>query len=122
MRLARLGKMPTTAVRRLISLLSRSSGLVEQVGLGIGQQLGDGREPWSDALDDTTRLFPGGALVGLFEDRADGRRDHAPGVSRDEVLGIARAVHTAALPGRPEELLTDSLHQTPVVVADDQPH
>ncbi len=61
---ARLGKMPTTAVRRLISLLSRSWGLVaaelapvtvgkgeaaEQVRPGGGEQLGDGCEAWPEA-------------------------------------------------------------------------
>jgi len=66
--MARVGKMPTTAVRRLISLLSRSWGVRaedlaavrigkrevdEEIGLGADQQLGDGREAGREAIDDT---------------------------------------------------------------------
>ena len=71
---ASFGKMPTTSVRRLISLLSRSSGLFDQiwrqwlvrecqvgehVGLGIVEQ---GGEPWeadAEAVGDLAPLLAG---------------------------------------------------------------
>ena len=82
-----------------MALAEREVG--EQVGLGLGQQLGDCGEAWPEALDHPPGLLFGRALVGLLEDRADRTGDHAPGMAWDEVLGIARAVHPAALPGGP---------------------
>jgi hypothetical protein len=60
-------------------------------------------------------------LVGLLEDRADDRRDHAPGTPWHEVLSVAGEVDPAALPRRAQELLADRHHEPRVVVADDEP-
>ena len=38
-----------------------------------------------------------------------------------EVLGVAREVHPAALPGGPEQLLADRGHEPGVGIADDEP-
>ena len=127
---ARLGKMPTTAVRRLISLLSRSwrvgaadlaavrlgeREVREQVGLGVGQQLGDRREARPDAVDDPVDWSRGRALVGLLEDRADGRRDHAPG-RRGTRSWALRVSGPGSAASRAQELLADGLDEAAVVV------
>ena len=46
----------------------------------------------------------------------DGPRRRPSGMARDEVLGVARAVHRAALPESAQELLADGLDQAAVVV------
>ena len=71
--------------------------------------------------DDAAQLGPRGVLVGLLEDGADDRRDHAPRRARHEVLGVAGEVDPAALPGGAQELLAHGGHETAVVVADDEP-
>jgi hypothetical protein len=101
MRLARVGKIPTTAVRRLISLLSRSWGLVlriwrrwasgerevdEQIGLRLEEQAGDGRKADREPVGHPAQLLGRGMLVGLLEDAPDRRGDHACGTARDEIL------------------------------------
>ena len=87
---ASLGKIPTTRARRLISLLSRSSGLStrssasgsgergegEDFGFGVVHQRADLREPVGELVAD---LVPGrgdGGRVGLGEDGAEHRGDH----------------------------------------------
>jgi hypothetical protein len=107
---ARLGKIPTTPVRRLIYLLSRSSGFVErdlaamglgerevgeQVRLGVGEQPGDGRKAGLEHGDHPAAVLAGRGPVGLLEDRPDGRGEHAPGRARDEVLGVPGEVDPA---------------------------
>ncbi len=94
-RMASSGKMPTTLVRRLISLLSRSSGLVEadlapvrcreggegeDVGLGLVEDAS--ARLGNCVVEDratTSCSWCGHVLgVGLGEDRADGRRRPCP--------------------------------------------
>lgn len=135
---ARLGKMPTTAVRRLISLFSRSWGFVERIWrrwlsgkarwvsrsgwASVSSSATAGKRGRPETVDHPVELGPGRALVGLLEDHPDGRRDHAPGGARDEVLGVAREMDPAALPAGAQELLSDGLDEARVVVADDEPH
>src|SRR5450759_4039354 len=135
MRLARVGKIPTTAVRRdlLVQPLQRvrapdprpmglrEDEVDEQVGLGLDEQVGDCREASGQAVGHPPELLRCGVLVGLLEDRADDRRDHAPGGAWHEVLGIPGEVDPTTLPRRSQELLADGLDETPVVVADDEP-
>ena len=82
---------------------------------------GASREARPETVDDAVALLVGRGLVGLLEDRADGRGDHAPRGAWHEVLGVAREVDPAALPAGAQELLTDGLDEPRVVVADDEP-
>ena len=93
---ASLGKMPTTSVRRLISPLSRSSGLVEcslvavggreghvgqDVGLGLVEEAGELGQLGPQLIGDPAPLGLGGVGVVLGEGGADEGRDHAAGRS-----------------------------------------
>jgi hypothetical protein len=88
----------------------------EEVGLGLREQLRHARVRPRHAVDHPVELLAGGRAVGLLEHAPDGRGDHAPGRARDEVLGVAREVHPAALPARAQELLVDRLDEARVVV------
>jgi hypothetical protein len=94
----------------------------QQIGLGIGEQVGDGGEPRAQALEHGVDLAPCRPLAGLLDHQADRRPDHAPRAARHEVLGLAGEVGAAPLPGRSEELLADDPSEPGVVVADDEPH
>src|SRR3954447_9792262 len=107
------GKIPTTSVRRPISLLKRSSGLVllssisarreavegEEVVLGVGQQR---RHLRQDALQ-LRQCFaqPGPRLLqrGGAEDRPDQRRQQAVLVLARVAEAVPEEGHGAALPG-----------------------
>ena len=135
---ARLGKMPDDrgpALDLLVEPLERdwcsgsgdggSRGSVKwarRSASASSEQLGDRREARLERVDDLTELLAGRTLVGLLEDRPDGRGDHAPRRARHEILGVAGEVDPAALPARAQELLADGLDQARVVVADDQAH
>jgi hypothetical protein len=101
---ARVGKMPATrgpaldllfeplvrvGAADLATVAGREGQVGEQVGLGLDQQPGDGPEARSQAVDHPAELVARRGLVGLLEDRPDGRGDHAPGTARDEVPSVA---------------------------------
>src|SRR5829696_9779890 len=84
-----LGKMPTTRARRLISLLTRSSGLVdhtlgqwlrgkagEHFGFGLIHQWPDLGEGCGELVADAVPGVGDGAGVGLGEDRPEYGGDH----------------------------------------------
>jgi hypothetical protein len=132
-----LGKIPTTSVRRLTSRLSRSSGLVDQilrpvrvrevgeggqVGLGLAQQLGDGRELPLEGVGDDFDLLADGVGGRLGEHGPDGRGDHLGVALVDLGQRVAHEVHPAALPGGALQHGLDGVGQAAVAVADDQLH
>ena len=132
---ASLGKMPTTLVRRLISPLTRSRGLVdqslvqcawgkaregEQVARRVGELGGDVGELGAQGGGDLAELGPDVGGVGLGEDRPDGGRHHlglGPGHLGQDV---AHEVDPAPLPGRPDEDLGDGGFEPEVVIGDDE--
>ena len=93
----------------------------EEVGLGLGEQVGHRREAASRPSTTRRSWALAEASSGCSKIEPDDGRDHPPRRARDEVLGVAGEVDPAALPGGSEELLVDRLDQAPVVVADDQP-
>ena len=131
---SRPGKMPTTSVRRRISLFSRSWGLLVQIcrqtsrGKAVKARMssrawsrcGRGRELGLERGDDLAVLGPDRGGVGLLEDGADQR-----GYPRLGGLGhpgeqVAVVVRPAPLPGRAGQDRGDRVHQPGVVVADHQ--
>ena len=118
-RLRSSGKMPTTSVRRPISLLKRSSGFVrpqlapvrarervegQDVGLGVLEHRRDLGQPPVEMRDrfrePVARL---GERVGV-EDRADQRAQQPVLVLAGVAEAVAQEVHGAALPGAAEDL------------------
>src|SRR3954471_5761588 len=84
------GKIPTTSVRRAISRLKRSSGLVdlilgqcsareivegEHIGLGVLEQRGDLRQSALELADGVTQPAAGLIAVGRGEDGPDDRAE-----------------------------------------------
>ena len=106
---ARSGKMPTTSVRRRISRLSRSLGLLDQiwrqisfgnavkardVGPGALEVLGHRRELLTQGVDDPVELGVHRLGVGLVVDRMQQRLDPAPprlGSHGHQVGGVVSA-------------------------------
>ena len=135
---SRSGKIPTTSVRRRISRLSRSLGLLDQIWRQIsfgnavkartsaraasrcsataGSLLGQG-------VEDPVELGVHGVGVGLVVDRVQHRLDPGPscssGSTRHQVRGVVGA---AALPGRAGQVRRDRLDQAGVGVGGDQLH
>ena len=113
---ASLGTMPITSVRRLISPLRRSKGLVEwslarcslgkligeHVRLGRVQQRGELGQLGPHLIGDLAPLRFGGVGMILREGGGDEGRDHAPAAPADMSQGIAHEVNPAALPGGAE--------------------
>jgi hypothetical protein len=93
----------------------------EEVGLGFGQQLRNGREARGQAVGDPPELLGGRVFVGLLEDAPDRGGDHARGAPGHERLGIPGEVDPAALPCSTEERRPDGRDEAPVGVADDEP-
>jgi hypothetical protein len=104
--------MPTTSVRRLISLLTRSSGLVEWIlarcSLGkphVGEHvllgfIEQGRELGQlgpDLIGDLAPLGLGGVGMVLGEGGGDERRDHAPPALAGMGERVAHEVHPGAV-------------------------
>ena len=133
---ASLGKIPTTRERRLISLLTRSSGLVDQIlrqcarGKPVnartsalassisGPILGNDVASWSRTSSQVALTAAG---VGLGEDRAEHGGDHVAVRLRDVGEQVAGEVDPAPLmPGALEAPL-ERRDQTGVLVADHQP-
>jgi hypothetical protein len=88
---ARLGKMPTTSVRRRISLLRRSSGLLDQIWRqwvsgkggerqdlisGVGEQRGGLGKTALKLIDNAAMLGPDLVGAALGEDGPHQGRDH----------------------------------------------
>ena len=130
-----LGKTPTTSVRRLTSLLSRSSGLVDQIffqcatgkavkasrsSLGAAQHLLDLGQLLAEHRGDHLELLVDVLGVGLGEDRADRRGDHLRVALGHHGEDVAHEVHPAPLPGGPEQHRADRGLQAGVGVGDDQ--
>ena len=134
---ASLGKMPTTRLRRLISLLRRSSGLVRpdlapvrpgegaegqhllfgprhERG-GLGEALGECLATWSHWAEISSGLT--WAKIG-----AEGRGHHLLVALGDVGQQVAGEVDPAALVGRPLEAAPDGGHQAGVLVRDDEAH
>ena len=134
---ALFGKMPTTRERRLISLLIRSSGFVDQIfcqwrfrecgegqdfGLRVVHEWADLREGVGESVAD---LVPGsgdGSLVRLGEDGAEHRRDHVGLVLGHVSEQVAGEVHSAALMPGALEAAPQRLDQAGVLIADHQSH
>ena len=131
---ASLGKMPTTSVRRLISPLRRSSGLVrvqlgavlgreghvgEHVGLGLVHEGGELGHLGPELVGDAAPLGAGGLGVVLGEGGGDEGRDDAAAALAGMGQGVAHEVDAAALPGGGEHL-GDGRLDALVGVGDDQ--
>ena len=116
---ASLGKMPTTSVRRLISPLSRSIGLVEcslvrccggkahvgeHVGLGFIHQRGELGQLGAQLIGDLAPLLACRRGVVLGERGGDEGGDDAAAALAGMGEGIAHEVDPAALPGRVQHL------------------
>src|SRR5512144_392243 len=133
---AGFGKIPTTSVRRLISLWRRSNGLVLQIFLQCAS--GKSANAVRSALASRSMPATAGNLLssraatvstwsrtrrgGLGEDGADGGGDHL-GVALAH-LGerVAQEVDAASLPARALQHGRDRGGQPAVGVADDQLH
>ena len=109
-----LGKMPTTSVRRLISPLSRSIGLVEcslvrccgreghvgeHVGLGLVQEGGELGQLGAQLIGDPAPLRSGGLGIVLGERGGDEGGDDTPAALAGMRQRVAHEVDAAALPG-----------------------
>ena len=109
---ASLGKMPTTSVRRLISPLRRSSGLVEwilarcslgkrhvgeDVLLGLVQERRELRQLGPDLVGDLAPLGLGGVGMVLGEGGGDEGRDDAPAAPAGMGERVAHEVHPGAV-------------------------
>ena len=131
---ASLGNMPTTLVRRLISLLTRSRGLVEWICLqwslgeyhegehilfGVAHHGGEFWEPSDQGVYDLAPLGDGGLMILLHEGSADGGGDHEALSLADMGQGVPHEVNPAALPGCAEHLGGGCL-ETLVGIRDDQ--
>src|SRR5882724_6085887 len=95
-----LGEMPTTSVRRLISPLSRSSGLVLWIfGRWSLGKLMKASHLGSELISHLTPLGAGHFSVLLGEGGGDEGSDDTPAVLAGMGQDIAHEVHAAALPG-----------------------
>ena len=136
---ARLGKMPTTLVRRLISLLSRSSGLVgadlAAMALGegeVGQQVWVGLQVSSSATDPNGGSQAIDHVIVAARGRLARRAARRPiRMAEAIMLRAERGTRSWALRVKwtrqrcqpePKQLLADRLDEAGVVVADDQAH
>ena len=107
----RWGRCPTTRARRLISLLTRSSGLVDQIfdqwpgeggegehlGLGVVHQRADLGERGGELVADLSQVAATVGGVGLGEDGAEHRGDHVLVGLGDQGEQVAGEVDPAAL-------------------------
>ena len=132
---ARLGKMPTTWVRRRSSVLSRPRGVVgpdigpvvdregrkgEQVFRRVSQHVGGFVETAGQLGDDPYVLGPDAVVVGLLEDGAHHGGHHALGRPRHPGQQVPGEIHSAALPRGTGEHSLDGGFQALVVVGGDQ--
>ena len=133
---ARFGKMPTTSVRRRISLLSRSSELLLQSWrqCSFGKLVKASRSAAASSssaaasgkrvlelVDDPAVLLDDRLRVGLSEDRPDHRRDERLRALGDARQQVAHEVRAAALPAGAGQRRRDRVDETGVRVRADQP-
>ena len=134
---AALGKIPTTRLRRLISLLTRSSGLVDQIlrqwalgeggeredlGLRVVHQRPDLGERAGELVADLVPGLADGLGVGLGEDRAEHRGDHVGVTLGDVRQKVAGEVDPAPLVRGALEGPLQRCEEPGVLIADDQLH
>jgi hypothetical protein len=105
-----LEKMPTTSVRRLISPLRRSNGLMEwililreahegeDIGLRLVHERGELRHFRTELIGDLAPLLARGLGVVLNESGANEGGDHATALAAGMGEHVAHEVHSAALP------------------------
>ena len=132
-----LGKMPTESVRRRISLLRRSWGLLDQICLhtstgkaAVGQQVGScGLEVVSGlgqqvtgVVQEAVELGLDGCCVGLVVDRVEHGLDSGPQTLGNHCHQVGGVVGAAALPGRSGQVRGDGLDQARVGVRGDKPY
>ena len=132
-----LGKIPTTRERRLISLLIRSRGLVDQIFCQCargnaakantsalaasmsGPVLG---EPGGELVGNLVPGVADGASVGLGEDGPEQRRGHVLVRLGHHSQQVADEVHPAALAGRSLEPPVRGAGESAVRIRDHQAH
>ena len=132
-----LGKMPTESVRRRISLLRRSWGLLDQIcrhtstgKAAVGQQVGSrGVEVVSGlgqqvtgVVQEAVELGLDGCCVGLVVNRVEHGLEGRPGALGGHCHQVGGVVGAAALPGRSGQVRGDGLDQTRVGVRGDKPY
>jgi len=132
-----LGKIPTESVRRRISLLRRSWGLLDQICLhtstgkaAVGQQFGScGFEVVGslgqdrvDIVQEAVELSLDGCCVGLVVDRVEHGLDSGPQTLGNHCHQVSGVVGATALPGRSGQVRGDSLNQARVGVRGDKPY
>ena len=100
----------------------REGEVRQQMVLGALQQLGDLGEARAQTVGHAPQLGSCAGFVGLLEDRADGRGDHALRALHDQAQRVARGMHPTALPGAAQEGGLHRRHQARMRVADDQSH
>jgi hypothetical protein len=133
----RSGKMPTTSVRRRISLSSRSCGLFkpdlapdllgergegQQFGTSGIEVLGHLGELVAGGIEDSIVLGHNGWGIWLVEDGVQQSAHPGPGGLGSDGHQIGGLVGAATLPGRPRQGRADRGHQARVGVAGDQRH
>ena len=132
-----LGKMPTESVRRRISLLRRSWGLLDQIyrhtstgKAAVGQQVssrgvevvsGLGQQV-TGVVQEAVELGLDGCCVGLVVDRVEHGLDSGPQTLGNHCHQVSGVVGATALPGRSGQVRGDSLNQARVGVRGDKPY
>lgn len=132
-----LGKMPTESVRRRISLLRRSWGLLDQIcrhtstgKAAVGQQVssrgvevvsGLGQQV-TGVVQEAVELGLDGCCVGLVVNRVEHGLEGRPGALGGHCHQVGGVVGAAALPGRSGQVRGDGLDQTRVGVRGDKPY
>ncbi len=132
---ARVGKMPTASVRRRISRLSRSAGLLDQIWVhtSLGNSVKARMSPraasrWSwtsgssavDVVQEPVELGVHRGTVGLVVDRVQHRLDRRPHRFRGHAHEVRGVVGAAALPGGSGQVRCDRFDQALVGVTGDQ--
>lgn len=106
--MVRSGKMPTTSVRRRISLLNRSWGTrsawgkcgeCQQIRAGHFQVFGGLGELVGERVDSPIMLASNGFSIGLAEHRMQQGLDPWPRCLRSDAHQVRRVVRAATLPG-----------------------
>src|SRR5436305_8482900 len=134
---ARFGKIPTTSVRRRISLLRRSCGLLDQIWRQISWGNTENASRSSRAssrcvaasgkrasIASTTRPYWSRTAAASGWSKDGPHHGRHPRLRRARYLGqqVAQVVGTAPLPGGTGQRGGDRVDQAAVGVGDDQPH
>jgi len=127
--------MPTASVRRRISRLSHSAGLLDQIWVHVLGELGEGEDVRAgsvevfvdlgqfalDVVQEPVELGVHGRLVGLVVDRVQHRHDCRPHRLRRPARQVRRVVGAAPLPAGAGQVRCDRLDQALVDGGSDQP-